>query len=113
TVTVTLSFGRVDCQFIREGIERFLITDVNSPGRSAQAQSSIPVVWDTTKQDGEWVSQPPITMYNHVPGGANVLYMDGHVQFVRYPAPLSQSTWPLAEISVDRRSIGKSPGWAW
>lgn len=22
--------------------------------------------------------------YNHVPGGANVLYLDGHVSFVRY-----------------------------
>ncbi|NLT60718.1 MAG: hypothetical protein GXX88_08745, partial [Candidatus Hydrogenedentes bacterium] len=23
--------------------------------------------------------------YNHVPGGANVLFMDGHVEFIRYP----------------------------
>ena len=23
--------------------------------------------------------------YNHVPGGGNVLYMDGHVEFRRYP----------------------------
>jgi prepilin-type processing-associated H-X9-DG protein len=30
-------------------------------------------------------------MYNHVPGGCNVLYMDGHVEWVRqgakYPVP--------------------------
>ena len=26
---------------------------------------------------------------HHVPGGANVLYMDGHVKFVRYPEEFS------------------------
>jgi len=113
SIRVALSFGQVESLFIREGIERMLITDINNPGASAQAQSVIPVVWDTTKQDGEWASQDPITMYNHVPGGANILYMDGHVQFVKYPAPMTQDTWPLATISVDRRSIPKSPGWAW
>jgi len=24
--------------------------------------------------------------FNHVPGGSNVLYMDGHVAFQKYPA---------------------------
>ena len=113
SIKVALSFGQVECLFMREGIERLLITDVNNPAAFAQAQSTIPVVWDTTKQVGEWSSQSPISMYNHVPGGANILYMDGHVQFVRYPAPMTQETWPLATISLDRRSIGKSPGWAW
>ena len=23
--------------------------------------------------------------FNHVPGGGNVLYMDGHVEFIKYP----------------------------
>ena len=27
-----------------------------------------------------------IGYFNHVPGGSNVLYMDGHVEFVRYGA---------------------------
>ena len=25
------------------------------------------------------------TIFNHVPGGGNVLYMAGHVSFIRYP----------------------------
>jgi prepilin-type processing-associated H-X9-DG protein len=25
--------------------------------------------------------------YNHVPGGSNVLYLDGHVSFIRFPGP--------------------------
>jgi len=32
--------------------------------------------------------------FNHVPGGANVLYMDGHVEFLKYPnerAPVCQA----------------------
>jgi prepilin-type N-terminal cleavage/methylation domain-containing protein/prepilin-type processing-associated H-X9-DG protein len=61
---------------LREGIERFLITDINNPAASAQAQSDIPVMWDNIADDGD---------FNHVPGGSNLLYMDGHVEFERWP----------------------------
>jgi prepilin-type N-terminal cleavage/methylation domain-containing protein/prepilin-type processing-associated H-X9-DG protein len=64
---------------LREGIERFMITDINDPAASAKAQSEIYVMYD---QVGSLVS-----VFNHVPGGSNVLYMDGHVEFVRYPGP--------------------------
>ncbi len=39
--------------------------------------------------------------YNHVPGGGNVLYMDGHVKFVRFPGeyPVSASwAWFLGSF---------------
>jgi len=63
---------------LREGIERFLITDINNPGASAHAQSTVPIVWDhiTTAVDD----------FAHIPGGMNVLYLDGHVAFMRYPS---------------------------
>ena len=61
----------------REGIERFFVTDINNPGASAHAQSSIAVMFD-------FVTTVP-TEFNHVPGGSNVLYLDGHVEFQRYP----------------------------
>ena len=64
---------------LREGIERFLITDINNPGASARAQSEIFTMWDITSTVAEG--------YNHIPGGSNVLYLDGHVTFVRYPGP--------------------------
>jgi prepilin-type N-terminal cleavage/methylation domain-containing protein/prepilin-type processing-associated H-X9-DG protein len=64
---------------LREGIERFLITDINNPGASARAQSEIFTMWDITSTEASG--------YNHVPGGSNVLYLDGHVTFVRYPGP--------------------------
>lgn len=62
---------------LREGIERFLITDINNPAASAQAQSTLVVMHDQ-------VATTPAA-FSHVPGGANILYMDGHVKFVKYP----------------------------
>ena len=62
---------------LREGIERFFITDINNPAASSQAQSEIPVMFDMASSTaGE---------FNHVPGGGNVLYMDGHTTFVKFP----------------------------
>ncbi len=79
---------------LREGIERFLITDINNPGASAQAQSSVWIMFDQ-------LSTNP-SAYNHIPGGANVLYMDGHVQFQRYgqtePAPVNQGVAAVVGI---------------
>jgi len=62
----------------REGIERFMITDINNPAGSARAQSEIFVMMDQIAGRGE------TAVFNHVPGGANVLYLDGHVEFIRY-----------------------------
>jgi len=61
---------------LREGIERFLITDINNPAASAQAQSELAVMWDQIDDDQD---------FSHIPGGCNVLYMDGHVEWLRYP----------------------------
>jgi len=64
----------------REGIERFLITDINNPAASAQAQSDIYVMYDRVAV--------AIEKFNHIPGGSNVAYMDGHVSFVRFPGEM-------------------------
>jgi len=61
---------------LREGIERFLITDINNPAGSAQAQSEVWIMLDLLATDAG--------LYNHIPGGSNVLFMDGHVEFLRY-----------------------------
>jgi len=68
----------------REGIERFFVTDINNPAASALAQSTIPVMWDQISNDFR-TSGRGFSGFNHIPGGANVLYLDGHVGFVRYP----------------------------
>ncbi len=67
---------------LREGIERFLITDINNPAASNMAQSSLWMMMDAISTGSK------DTTFNHVPGGCNVLYMDGHVEFVKYvPMP--------------------------
>ncbi len=77
---------------LREGVERFMITDIDNPASSAMAQSDIPIMWDESFniQDEDWY-------FNHVPGGANVLYMDGHVTFVRFPGK-----FPLCKAYTNR-----------
>lgn len=63
---------------LREGVERFLITDINNPSASAQSQSSMPILWDViSAAPGGGIG------YSHVPGGCNTLYLDGHVAFVK------------------------------
>jgi prepilin-type N-terminal cleavage/methylation domain-containing protein/prepilin-type processing-associated H-X9-DG protein len=61
---------------LREGIERFLITDINNPAASASAQSELFIMWDRLSLYA--------AAYNHVPGGSNALYMDGHVSFIKF-----------------------------
>ncbi len=64
---------------LREGIERFLISDINNAAASAMGQSEIEIYWDCVTTDmSSGVS------FNHIPGGGNVLYLDGHVEFQKY-----------------------------
>lgn len=71
-----------------EGIQRFLITDINNPGASAQASSVVPVMWDHISTN--------VKDFAHVPGGGNVLYLDGHVDFLTYPS----NKFPMTEDSA-------------
>lgn len=77
--------GGAAVRVLREGVERFMITDINNPAGSAMAQSDIPVMWDTFGAGSFADSGEAQVVFNHVPGGSNVLYMDGHVVFVKYP----------------------------
>jgi len=77
---------------LKEGIERFLITDINNAGGSAKAQSSIFIMYDTFTATGN--KEKDLGKFNHVPGGSNVLFMDGHVEWMKYPstAPVTKPT---------------------
>jgi prepilin-type processing-associated H-X9-DG protein len=80
---------------LREGIERFFITDINNPGASAKAQSAIWIMWDD-------VSSARPDMMNHIPGGCNVLYMDGHVEFIKYgtDSPISKGMVQVLSANI-------------
>jgi len=62
---------------LREGVERFRVTDINNPAATAQAQSELPILYDIVSANAK--------NFSHIPGGGNVLYMDGHIEFLRYP----------------------------
>jgi prepilin-type N-terminal cleavage/methylation domain-containing protein/prepilin-type processing-associated H-X9-DG protein len=83
------SYGPTTLYRLREGVERFLITDINNPAAGAFAQSEIAYMFDTVA--------PDTARFNHVPGGGNALYMDGHVEYQRYPA---KGTYTRAWMSV-------------
>ncbi len=67
---------------LREGIERFLITNINDPAASAVGQSEVVIMFDQVAFVAE--------AFNHVPGGSNALFLDGHVEFLRY-APVNDN----------------------
>jgi len=61
---------------LKDGVERFLITDINNAGGANVAQGSVWVMFDLVATTA--------SAFNHIPGGSNVLYMDGHVEFKKY-----------------------------
>jgi len=69
---------------LRDGVERFLITDINNPAAGSKGASEIPVSYDRIAFDTR--------LFNHVPGGSNVLYLDGHVEFLRFPSEFPVTT---------------------
>ena len=61
---------------ICEGVERYIVQNVADPSTTSMAQSELPIMFDH-------IATTP-AMFNHVPGGSNVLYLDAHVSFVKY-----------------------------
>ena len=76
------SGGGSTLYFLREGIERFLISDIDNPAANFKLAATIPIL----------IERPD----NHVPSGANVLFMDGHVEFIPYPGP-----WPMTVATME------------
>jgi len=81
------TLGPMTVYRLREGIERFLITDINNPAAAVRAQSEVAVMHDELSARIQEAGAPNA---NHIPTGSNVLYQDGHVEFVRYRAE-----WPV------------------
>jgi prepilin-type N-terminal cleavage/methylation domain-containing protein/prepilin-type processing-associated H-X9-DG protein len=86
---------------LREGIERFMIRDINNPAATAMAQSELPIMWDAIEAGDEEGFGSDLE-FHHIPGGMNVLYLDGHVEFVRYPGDYPAT--PL--VAAAGRGIG-------
>jgi prepilin-type N-terminal cleavage/methylation domain-containing protein/prepilin-type processing-associated H-X9-DG protein len=117
------NLGWTDTEYIRggyprtrEGVERFFITDINNPGSGSTGQSTIPVMWDAWGPNieetpwGSVANDEGVVKTNHLPGGSNVLFMDGHVEFVRlgskHPVenepPLDEKSNPYILLTITR-----------
>ena len=93
-LTITGTGGGTTIFRVKEGIERFMITDINNPAGGAKAQSNVAAMWDRLVYqagNADYTSR-----FNHIPGGNNVLYMDGHVSFVKFP----QNTFPITRTQA-------------
>ncbi len=91
---------------LKEGVERMFITDINNPAAGSTGQSTLLVMMDawgdsivSGAEDTGGVDTSKITTFNHVPGGSNVLYMDGHVSFVRFGSGFPLANPKLADGS--------------
>jgi len=89
--------GGDTCMRMAEGIERFMITDINNAAGGAQAQSTVPCMWDLQQN----VQTNGDTKFAHIPGGANVLYMDGHVDFLKFPSDKVPMTPLMAAMGTN------------
>lgn len=85
---------------LREGIERFSVTDINNASAAAAAQSMIPVLFDTFGTGSDIELAGGISSFNHLPGGSNVLYLDGHVDYVTY-----NSRFPIIADEANNNGI--------
>ncbi len=80
-----------DVLALKQGVGRFMITDINAPWRGFEGESSLPVYFDRLSVI--------TTDFNHLPGGSNVLYLDGHVSFEKYPRTelyMTTRAWAMA-----------------
>lgn len=71
---------------LTEGVENKLLAQLDiapeEPGATGRAQSKVPILIER--------------IGNHdATQGANILYLDGHVKFIKYPGP-----WPMTEKTV-------------
>jgi prepilin-type N-terminal cleavage/methylation domain-containing protein/prepilin-type processing-associated H-X9-DG protein len=100
-----ISEGSLTIYRLREGIERFFITDINNPAAGNMAQSELAIMHDEANAEIMFTSGsgPGAPSFNHIPGGGNVLYMDGHVAFVTYPGD-----WPICATWAELFPVASS-----
>lgn len=97
-VTEDIAYDDYTLYRLREGIERFFVTDINNAAATAMAQSTLPVIWDIIAANpGASDNQ-----FNHIPGGMNCLFLDGHADFLLYPS----TQFPCTEYVASKLGKG-------
>lgn len=98
-VVVLPSTGEeITLYYLRDGVARFTVSDINNPSVGALAESNVAVYWDTVRtEDGS----PVWHEVNHSPLAANVLFMDGHVELARYPQPNGSTLFMASKAAAE------------
>jgi prepilin-type processing-associated H-X9-DG protein len=73
---------------LRGGIERSFLTDEPNPGDLARISAQIPLLI-------EWPGHHDRQRMGRTTRGGNVVYLDGHVEFIEYPGK-----WPMTEKTL-------------
>jgi prepilin-type N-terminal cleavage/methylation domain-containing protein/prepilin-type processing-associated H-X9-DG protein len=101
-VTLSSTNETITLFWLKEGIERFFITDINNPGASAVAQSTLAVTYDNMNWDAaDPDHEATVEGFAHIPGGTNCLYMDGHVEFLKYPG----DKFPVDQVAMSDTTL--------
>jgi len=93
------------------GIGKVFISDINDPAMDYESDSDIPVMFDSYSFYGKG------SMNHEVPFGGNVLFLDGHTEFVKYPdkdfrLPYTRDFVEFARRNVwDDTSLMNVPPW--
>jgi len=100
---------------IREGVENALINNAIAYGSTVRGQSTIPILWDTLASGLEGVTAMAdggAVLYNHMPGGSNVLFMDGHAEYIPYSGDPRYTGFPITRFPAQFTGNQFGPGQA-
>lgn len=90
---------------LREGVERYAITNIFTPAAGTKAQSELAVMFDVFGSFADSARAGGGIVFNHIPGGCNVLHMDGHVDFVRY-----KTRFPIVDDAANNYGLPRQVG---
>src|SRR5690606_7768798 len=77
------SFGTDTFYRLRDGVGDAIAEKLGVTGSAAQLDAKIPVIWD--KSDVWVYGDGSIAVdFSHIPDGANVAFLDGHVEYLKY-----------------------------
>jgi len=97
---------------VRDGVPKYFLTETDDPSKGHVSEAQIPILYDSVAADDGSV------FMNHIwPLGGNVLYMDGHVEYRRFPnsevdVPYSLDVTDWSRENVyDNASLRGVPPW--
>ena len=104
---------------LRHGVTRFFHVYFGGPTAAGREGHNIAVMWcawgPEMEADGPRTEEQ--LTFNHTPPGSNVLFMDGHVRFIRYNEaypiqwPTGDEVHPGAAGREAHKVIGRMGGW--